>query len=70
MWRPTKYLIDNTRIAKLEGPKLVLVFKVSWLDISQCRVPLYYDNLQCAYDLEGSKMYSLKWYKDKREIFR
>lgn len=27
-------------------------------------------NLMCLYDLEGDTLYSLKWYKGKREFFR
>lgn len=27
-------------------------------------------NLICQYDLEGDTLYSMKWYKGKREFFR
>lgn len=27
-------------------------------------------NLTCLYDLEGDTLYSVKWYKGKREFFR
>lgn len=27
-------------------------------------------NLECAYDLEGENLYSVKWYKDGDEFFR
>jgi hypothetical protein len=27
-------------------------------------------NLICKYDLEGDTLYSMKWYKGKREFFR
>ena len=26
--------------------------------------------LQCIFDLEGEKLYSVKWYKDEQEFFR
>lgn len=45
------------------------------LHMEKCYVPKHAEEnaiarLECCYDLENDTLYSLKWYKDRREFYR
>jgi hypothetical protein len=56
--------LDYHLIAGTRGLKLMILSVPHTADIFD---PV---TLGCEYDLEGRKLYSVKWYKDENEFFR